>query len=187
MPRIFGRLYHRLGASYFSTYVVFEFVSAFVVCLATVGIFSLYTETSAAEFWRVVAVAEGVVAIAVTYAVIREWTLSRPIIEWIRAGRPDDDALDVWRCAVGMPRQLVRQWLAGIRHRRAAGCRLADHADRAVSAARAIAEAIAERFGGEVRIGIGISTGPVVVGSVGGGGRLEFSVIGDVVNVAARV
>ena len=65
--------------------------------------------------------------------------------------------------------------------------RLPDHADRAVSAARAIADAIAERFEGEVRIGIGISTGPVVVGSVGGGGRLEFSVIGDAVNVAARV
>jgi adenylate cyclase len=48
-------------------------------------------------------------------------------------------------------------------------------------------EAIAERVGGEVRIGIGISTGPMVVGSVGGGGRLELSVIGAAVNVAARV
>ena len=44
-----------------------------------------------------------------------------------------------------------------------------------------------ERFGGEVRIGIGLNSGPVVVGSVGGGGRLVLSVIGDPVNVAARV
>ena len=43
------------------------------------------------------------------------------------------------------------------------------------------------RFGGEVRVGIGLNSGPVVVGSVGGGGRLEFAVIGDPVNVAARV
>jgi adenylate cyclase len=107
MPLIFGRLYRRLGTRYFGVYVVFEFVSAMVVCLATVGIFSLYTETSPAEFWRVAAVAEGVVILAVTYAVIREWRLSRPIIAWVRAGRPEEDALAVWRCAVAMPRQLV--------------------------------------------------------------------------------
>ncbi len=44
-----------------------------------------------------------------------------------------------------------------------------------------------ERFDGEVGIGVGLSSGLVVVGSIGGGGRLEFSVIGDAVNVAARV
>ena len=38
-----------------------------------------------------------------------------------------------------------------------------------------------------LRIGIGVNTGPVVAGSIGGGGRLNFSVIGDAVNVAARV
>jgi adenylate cyclase len=65
--------------------------------------------------------------------------------------------------------------------------RLEDHADRAVAAARAIAGKLEERFGQEVRFGIGINSGPVVVGSVGGGGRLEFAVIGDPVNVAARV
>ena len=32
-----------------------------------------------------------------------------------------------------------------------------------------------------------MNSGPVVVGSVGGGGRLEFTVIGDPVNIAARV
>jgi adenylate cyclase len=65
--------------------------------------------------------------------------------------------------------------------------RLEDHADRAVAAAVEIAGKLAEHFGGEVRFGIGVNSGPVVVGSVGGGGRLEFAVIGDPVNVAARV
>ena len=37
------------------------------------------------------------------------------------------------------------------------------------------------------RVGVGINTGPVVAGSIGGAGRLNFSVIGDAVNVAARV
>jgi class 3 adenylate cyclase len=65
--------------------------------------------------------------------------------------------------------------------------RLADHADRAVAAAGEIAAKVTERFGDELRIGFGVNSGPVVVGSVGGGGRLEFAVIGDPVNVAARV
>ena len=65
--------------------------------------------------------------------------------------------------------------------------RLEDHADRAVAAAGEIAEKLAERFGDEVGFGVGVNSGPVVVGSVGGGGRLEFAVIGDPVNIAARV
>jgi class 3 adenylate cyclase len=65
--------------------------------------------------------------------------------------------------------------------------RLSDHADRAVAAACDIARQLADRFGDELRFGVGINSGPVVVGSVGGGGRLEFAVIGDTVNVAARV
>jgi adenylate cyclase len=65
--------------------------------------------------------------------------------------------------------------------------RLSDHADRALTAVCEIAGEVEQRFDGEVRIGIGLNSGPVVVGSMGGGGRLEFTVIGDPVNVAARV
>jgi adenylate cyclase len=46
---------------------------------------------------------------------------------------------------------------------------------------------VAERFSGELRIGIGINTGAVIAGTIGGGGKLEFTLIGDTVNVAARV
>lgn len=64
---------------------------------------------------------------------------------------------------------------------------LADHADAAVFVAVSIQRLVDERFGGELRIGIGINTGVVIAGTIGGGGKLEFTLIGDAVNVAARV
>lgn len=62
--------------------------------------------------------------------------------------------------------------------------RQADHADRALAAAADIEAAV---VGQPLQVGIGCNSGSVVAGTVGGGGRYEFSVIGDVVNTAARV
>ena len=64
---------------------------------------------------------------------------------------------------------------------------LPDHADAALRAAVVITRLVVERFGQELRIGIGINTGMVIAGTIGGGGKLEFTLIGDTVNVAARV
>lgn len=64
---------------------------------------------------------------------------------------------------------------------------LADHADAAVSAAVRIHRRVAESFEGGLRIGIGINTGAVIAGTIGAAGKLEFTLIGDTVNVAARV
>jgi class 3 adenylate cyclase len=64
---------------------------------------------------------------------------------------------------------------------------LADHADAAVNAALLIQRRVAERFDGDLRIGIGINTGVVIAGTIGGGNHLEFTLIGDTTNVAARV
>jgi class 3 adenylate cyclase len=61
-----------------------------------------------------------------------------------------------------------------------------DHADRAVAAAMEIVQATAQ-LGTGLSVAAGVNTGRVVAGSIGGGGRLNFSVIGDAVNVAARV
>jgi adenylate cyclase len=64
---------------------------------------------------------------------------------------------------------------------------LEDHAAGAVEAALKIADAVRRRFQDRVRVGIGISSGTVVAGTIGGGGHVEFTVIGDAVNTAARV
>jgi adenylate cyclase len=61
------------------------------------------------------------------------------------------------------------------------------HADGALAAGLEIVNAVRDEFDAVLQIGVGLNSGIVVAGNVGGGGRLEFSVIGDAVNVAARV
>ena len=61
-----------------------------------------------------------------------------------------------------------------------------DHADRAVASGLEIVRTV-NIPGAELLVGVGINTGNVVAGSIGGAGRLNFSVIGDAVNTSARV
>ena len=65
--------------------------------------------------------------------------------------------------------------------------RIHQHADRAVQCAVELARTINSRRPGGFEVGVGVNTGMVVAGSIGGAGRLSFSVIGDAVNLAARV
>jgi adenylate cyclase len=69
-----------------------------------------------------------------------------------------------------------------------------NHADRALAAGRSMERAL-ERLNLErvqrgeepIAIGIGINTGPAIVGSIGSPARMEFTVIGNTVNVASRI
>jgi adenylate cyclase len=68
-----------------------------------------------------------------------------------------------------------------------APARRGDHADCAVRAAVEIAQRVNHEDGDLLNVGVGVNSGKVIAGSIGGAGRLNFSVIGDAVNIAARV
>ena len=64
-----------------------------------------------------------------------------------------------------------------------------DHADNAVQSALEIQRTVGERTfaGKKIRTRIGIATGEVVGGSVGSGDRINYTVHGNAVNLAARL
>jgi len=69
-----------------------------------------------------------------------------------------------------------------------------DHATRAIASGQAMMgslerlnQVLADRHMDPLAIGIGIHTGPAVVGSIGSPQRLEYTAIGSTVNIASRV
>lgn len=73
---------------------------------------------------------------------------------------------------------------------------LPDHARLAVAAAIEMSAALDEMrselgalgaLGAELEIGIGVHTGPAIVGFIGSSDRLDYTVIGDTVNLASRI
>jgi adenylate cyclase len=66
-----------------------------------------------------------------------------------------------------------------------APAQLDDPCTPALRAARRIRDRVAEM--GEVSVGIGVAAGPVIAGQIGAASRLEYTIIGDAVNEAARL
>jgi adenylate cyclase len=75
-----------------------------------------------------------------------------------------------------------------------AGDSASNHARDAVSAGcdilcavKSLNDSLAAKERAPIQIGIGIHSGPAIVGSVGSPQRLEFTAIGNTVNIASRI
>ncbi|NLP25368.1 MAG: adenylate/guanylate cyclase domain-containing protein [Syntrophomonadaceae bacterium] len=71
---------------------------------------------------------------------------------------------------------------------------LEDHCFKAVQSAWAMKEGavplqqrLFEKFGRNVQFGIGVNTGPAVIGNIGASFRMDYTAIGDTVNTSARL
>ncbi|MEA2497567.1 MAG: adenylate cyclase [Thermoleophilaceae bacterium] len=107
MPFASGWLYRRLGWRYFWAYVAFDVVSALLISLGTLGIFVLYTDATATEFWRALVATETCTVVGLAWVMHRARGLVWPLVEWLRSGKPEAGALDAWQRAARLPRDFT--------------------------------------------------------------------------------
>ena len=64
------------------------------------------------------------------------------------------------------------------------GCRAALECQKRLDKLRPV---LAEKYGGEIRMRIGVNSGPAVVGNMGSAKRFDYTAMGDTMNLAARL
>lgn len=64
-----------------------------------------------------------------------------------------------------------------------------EHKEHALNAVNAAVEMVkrVEALGGGIHVGVGVNTGPAVIGNIGSKDRLDYTSIGDSVNLASRI
>jgi adenylate cyclase len=102
-------LYRKLGRHYPTTFITLELQTAFIVAAGAVALFSSYYEVSGSEFLTVLAITEGLTAIAIGFVLVRTYKRMRPLQEWIGGARSPGQTARAWRVAVELPRELVQR------------------------------------------------------------------------------
>ncbi len=102
-------MYRKLGRRYPTTFITLELPTAFIVAAVAVALFSFYYEVSSSEFLTVLAITEGLTAIAICFALARTYRRMRPLQEWIGGARSPGQTARAWRVAVELPRELVQR------------------------------------------------------------------------------
>ena len=102
-------LYRRLGSSYPMAFIAFELQSAWLISLATLGLFSLYYDAPFDDFALQGAVVLGLTGTAIGIALVRHLRYVRPLTRWIASSNRDDPKLagEAWEAAVGLPQRVT--------------------------------------------------------------------------------
>src|SRR5918994_3321491 len=109
MARPLTWMYRKLGRYYPAVFITLELQSAFLIGAGAVALFSFYYEVSSAEFLTVLAITDGLTAIAIAFVLARTYKRMRPLKEWIGGARSPDETARAWRLAVMLPAQLIRR------------------------------------------------------------------------------
>src|SRR4051812_30324462 len=107
MPFASEWLYRKLGWHYLWAYAIFDVTSAWLITLGTLGIFVLYTGATAVEFWRALVIAETCTTIGLVWVMWKARGLVWPLVDWLRAGKPANGALETWQRAARLPRDFT--------------------------------------------------------------------------------
>ncbi len=104
-------LYRRLGSSYPFAFIVLELQTAWVIALATLGLFSLYYDAPLRDFALQGAIVMGLVGVSIAWALLRTRRYVRPLTRWIASENRDDPRLagEAWATAVGLPQEVIRR------------------------------------------------------------------------------
>ena len=109
---VLARLYRRLGRLYPPVFLTIELQSAFVIAAATLGLFSFYYDASFSDYLEILVVAMLLTATAVGITIVRTLPMMRPISDWIGGSRDEQQTLEAWSAAVGLPLGLIRRDVA---------------------------------------------------------------------------
>jgi adenylate cyclase len=111
IQRFLSWLYQRLGPSYPFAFIVFELQTAWVIAIATLGLFSLYYNAPFGDFVKEAVVVLALTGTAIFWALLRTRIYVRPLSRWIASDDRDDPRLagEAWATAVGLPQEVVRR------------------------------------------------------------------------------
>ena len=100
--------YARLGPRYPRAVLALAFPIAMFVVAVGVLLLNLYVTMSLATFWRLLAVAEGLVIVEIAAALWLAFRLIRPADRWLAGERTPETAVPAWRAIAGLQIDLLR-------------------------------------------------------------------------------
>ena len=109
VARLLTWAYRKLGYLYPFAFILVELQSAWIITVATLGLFSLYYDAPFDEFGLLGAILLGLTGTSILTALIRSYRNVKPVNRWIASSDRDDPKLagEAWAAAVSLPQTVI--------------------------------------------------------------------------------